>query len=120
MLAADARERHRFKASVAGQQVEIDLGTIHSVKGQTHHSTLLMESSWYGSDLDGLKGYLLDKPRPKKINLRTIKKLKLAYVAMTRPTHLLCLAIHSSRLTAPEQAQLQELGWQVVVLTAPT
>ncbi|GAA5437642.1 MULTISPECIES: UvrD-helicase domain-containing protein [Deinococcus] len=120
VLAADARERHRFKASVAGQQVEIDLGTIHSVKGQTHHSTLLMESSWYGSDLDGLKGYLLDKPRPKKINLRTIKKLKLAYVAMTRPTHLLCLAIHSSRLTAPEQAQLQELGWQVVVLTAPT
>ncbi|WP_336825058.1 UvrD-helicase domain-containing protein [Sporosarcina sp. USHLN248] len=86
------------------------IGTIHSVKGETHRSTLLMLSSSFIEYVDRevslkfhifdlLKEYLtgnyIDPNTIKDLSLRneTIKSLKLAYVALSRPSHLLVIAI---------------------------
>jgi hypothetical protein len=38
--------------------------------------------------------------------------LKMAYVGMSRPTHLLCVAMHKDRIV-PHRADLENL-WQIV------
>lgn len=45
---------------------------------------------------------------------RMLGRLKLHYVAMTRPTHLLCLAMRKSAFSDPELEQLTRRGWKIM------
>lgn len=105
------------------REVRIKVGSIHSVKGQTHTATLVLETAWHGRNLEQIitwlsgesKGYL------KKDGVRNETRLKTHYVAMTRPSHLLCLALHRQSMHKSDgttnQALIDELkarGWDVV------
>jgi hypothetical protein len=85
--------------------VAIKVGSIHSVKGQTHTATLVLETAWYECNLAHIVAWLSGeaKGKPtKKNSTRDIIRLKTHYVAMTRPSHLLCLALHKSALCSKD------------------
>jgi DNA helicase-2/ATP-dependent DNA helicase PcrA len=93
-------------------QVSVRLGSIHSVKGETHHATLVLESYYFDHHLKVLKPWLLGKRSGgKACNPRMANRLRLHYVAMTRPSHLLCLAMRSDTLSEDEMTTLSERGW---------
>ena len=76
-------------------KVHIRLGSIHSVKGETHTATLVLDSFYYKHHLSELKPWILGeraggmkkkaKGKPELENSRLLGRLKLHYVAMTRP-----------------------------------
>lgn len=104
---------------------EFYIGTIHSVKGETHRSTLLVLNSIFRdylartsySMVDLLKNYLVgnyiepsslaEEQRKKE----TYKALKLAYVALSRPTHLIAIAMPKSLIDQDFVECLKEFGW---------
>jgi len=104
-----------------GRAVDICLGSIHSVKGETLLATLLLDvfnQHYFSKSLIGPLRNLPPTKKDKKPGVFDLKHRRLAYVAMTRPTHLLCLAIRASTLGlgADENRCIQELeaqGWQV-------
>ena len=83
--------------------INIEVVTVHSVKGQTHCATLYLESFYYN---DGGKSYesqrLADAFLGNSITNRGIRiqqSLKMTYVGFSRPTNLLCVALHKDRFT---------------------
>ena len=54
------------------------------------------------------------KGKPELESYRLLGRLKLHYVAMTRPSHLLCLAMRRDAFNPAELKQLQTQGWQLV------
>lgn len=113
----DQQERTKLNIYVAkknGREVDIHLDSIHGVKGQTHLATLVLDTfnrtHFFKQILNPLIG--------KTINSTDATRLRLAYVAMTRPTHLLCLAIPDSSLGSKNNADknmllLQDMGWAI-------
>lgn len=87
-------------------ELEIEITSVHAVKGQTHCATLYLES-YYHQDGKGpnsksyesqrLKDQFLDKQIKKTVGDRVKKSAKMAYVGFSRPTDLLCIAIHRGR-----------------------
>lgn len=80
--------------------VQIELGTIHSVKGETHISTLVLETWYEGKHeseiiMDQLLG-ISYKTKTKDTYRK--ETLKMAYVAMSRPKYFLCMAIKKVRI----------------------
>lgn len=105
-------------------KVQVRLGSIHSVKGETHTATLVLESYFHKHHLNELKPWLLGEReggfrqsvRGKTVpeGTRMLGRLKLHYVAMTRPTHLLCLAMRKNAFSDPELERLTRRGWKIV------
>ena len=85
--------------------IKIEVTTVHSAKGQTHTATLYMESYYYQDGRgDNVKSYesqrLLEQIKGNKIenmNDRGKQSTKMVYVGFSRPTHLLCFAVHKDR-----------------------
>lgn len=109
---------YRFDDS--GGTIDIRLGSIHSVKGQTHLATLLLSTYWYdGHSAKRIMPWLLgQKVNGSGAGTRDIQRLLNTYVAMTRPSHLLCIAIPRSALGGDEIidqniATLKGRGWHV-------
>lgn len=106
-------------------KVHIKIGSVHSVKGQTHTATLVLETFWQDRqgrhNLELLLPWLDGHRRGEPSNgVHQKSRLKLHYVAMTRPTHLVCLAMKRStfenddgELDAPVVQALEKHGWQV-------
>ncbi len=85
--------------------IEIELATVHSVKGQTHTATMYLES-FFGQgggdkrfESQRLSNQIKGTPFPSTGSLQsTVKKsARMVYVGFSRPTHLLCFAVHQSR-----------------------
>lgn len=96
------------------KDIEVEVGTIHSVKGETHTATLYLETDYYSqreSDriLDQIKGIVYSNEDPTK-DIRRKETLKMAYVGMSRPTHLLCLAVKKKNVE-PNKEALEDYGW---------
>lgn len=99
-------------------KVNIRLGSIHSVKGETHTATLVLESYFHEHHLQELKPWLLGvKTGGTGQKVRMSGRLKLHYVAMTRPSHLLCLAMRRDSLDDAEMATLAARGWHIIDCT---
>jgi DNA helicase-2/ATP-dependent DNA helicase PcrA len=91
--------------------IEIKVGTIHSVKGETHMATLLVEnenyidseSSYFWGHQSGNDLFCPNNTykRPTKSYAQLEQRLKTTYVAMSRPTHLLCVAVQKSKAGCP-------------------
>ena len=95
-------------------KVEIKVGSIHSVKGETHIATLVMDTFYKKHHLLMLKPWLLGaKSGGGSENKTLLSRLRQHYVAMTRPSHLLCLAMREDCLTESDINQLKTLGWRV-------
>lgn len=94
--------------------IKIEVGTVHSVKGETHTATLYLETYYDKktcSDrlLPFLKGLY---PENESKKARHIENLKVAHVAFSRPTHLLAFACKKAAITGHE-ADLREHGWEI-------
>ncbi len=89
-----------FRRDSAKGLVKIRVGSIHSVKGETYTATLVLDTFFF------------------KQNFANVTRLKQHYVAMTRPTHLLCLAIKGSTFSPAEQAVLRARGWRLAQVGA--
>jgi hypothetical protein len=81
------------------------ISTVHSAKGETHTATLYLETYYYGNDKNNSAAYeserLVDPFSGKSLTKSTKPRIKesarMIYVGFSRPTHLLCFAIHKSR-----------------------
>jgi hypothetical protein len=111
-----------YRHAKGGRTVVIRIGSIHSAKGETHTATLVLETYWYDHNLESLLAWL-DGSKAGKSSAgdRQESRLKVHYVAMTRPTHLLCLAMKKSTVdTNSGLAQkLTARGWVIQDLTGP-
>jgi len=100
------------------RSVCIQIGTIASVKGETHVATLVMEAHGGQARCFDLEMALsnLSDGTPIASTTSEIKRslYRNLYVAMSRPTHLLCLAVNKSRTQLAQVQALIEKGWQVV------
>lgn len=85
-------EKNIFIDPIRGRRIEFD--TIHGVKGETHDATLYLETDRQGaSDLNRILPYY-GVGKPGKSNLFDYSR-KLAYVGMSRPRKLLCVAMQA-------------------------
>ncbi len=107
----NAQSRNRF---VAENGLVIDVGTAHSVKGETHFATLYLETR-YQKDCDAsrliefLKG---NRPAKQIEKAHHQQNLKIAHVAFSRPTHLLAFACQRSSIMGHEDG-LRANGWVI-------
>lgn len=94
----------------------VEVGTVHSVKGETHLATLYLETFYRKSCGQHLIDQLLGKPySPPQNKKDTYKKacLKIAHVGMSRPTHLLCVALNQD-IVDKNRKGLEENGWKII------
>jgi len=95
--------------------IRIEIGTIHSAKGQTHTATLYLETFFQGKyESEYLKNMFLNN----SINNNGVhikQAMKMSYVGFSRPTHLLCVAIHKERFER-EIANIDNDIWEIRVL----
>jgi DNA helicase-2/ATP-dependent DNA helicase PcrA len=104
-----------FRYSSAASDVCVGVDTIHSVKGRTLKAILVLETFVNSHDLFALAkaGYLLGQRPTRAPGEHLSRHLKRVYVAMTRPTGLLCLAMLDSHVTVADRLALERLGWHV-------
>lgn len=94
-----------------GNQINIEVSTVHGVKGQTHTATLYLETFHYDYDIMRIIEYLKGKYIP-STQKRVRSNLRVAYVGMSRPSRLLCVAVHEAHLTSHRE-ELQVVGWKI-------
>jgi DNA helicase II / ATP-dependent DNA helicase PcrA len=115
-----------YRYSDGGNSVDIRLSSIHLAKGQTHLATLILETFNQSHFLHSLKPWLLGENQngAKCTSDKAGQRLLQVYVAMTRPTHLLCLALRSGSLGVGDaytsnQEKLIAQGWRIQHLASP-
>lgn len=106
--------------------LEIEITSIHAVKGQTHCATLYLES-YFQKDGNGanaksyesqrLKDQFLGTQIQSTVGDRVKQSTKMAYVGFSRPTDLLCIAIHQDRFNALQDTINTDI-WEIVTVTA--
>lgn len=108
----------------------IEFSTIHGVKGESHDATLIVETKNYSHDINSMLPYLtgeLPSTEMPNENLRenpstakfkpNQKFMRQLYVGMSRPKHLLCLALNSSEVTEDKIEALTNNGWEIRTLS---
>lgn len=102
-----------YNCPITGLNVEI--GTVHSVKGETHLATLYVETFYQRKhESQRLKDSFCGVDNIQFTAERDKEAAKMAYVAMSRPTHLLCFAMHQDRYNAMRE-NLND-RWEIVML----
>ena len=96
----------KSSSSIKVDDLNIEITTVHSAKGQTHCATLYLES-FYHQDGRGknaksyesqrLAAQFLGNPIAGDAGTRVKESLRMAYVGFSRATNLLCVAIHQDR-----------------------
>ncbi|WP_101841937.1 UvrD-helicase domain-containing protein [Halobacillus sp. Marseille-P3879] len=104
----------------------VRIGTIHSVKGETHRSTLLVESfNRWGRDLPEkdpqitpvVKSIISNPEVAVEDATNQISYIeKQIYVALSRPTHLAALALPVEEFNTNDIEVLENMGWRVLNL----
>lgn len=102
--------------------LEVEVGTVHSVKGETHTATLYLESYYYQDgrgknaksyESQRLKEQFARTPICDSANDRTKQSARVVYVGFSRPTHLLCFAVHTNRF---DENVFRNGGWEIYKL----
>lgn len=111
---------------------ELQLSTIHGIKGETHDATLILETKNHTFDVETMLPYLVgtlpsdqnpiedlpDKPNSKRAFKPNRIFMRQLYVAASRPRHLLCMAIHDSRICDDQKESLTAAGWRIMTITS--
>jgi hypothetical protein len=101
----------------SGRELEFNIGTVASMKGETHLASLVLES--YGGKS---KRFDLELALPaiaglgkglNKLSVLQQSQMRNIYVAMSRPTRFLCLAANASRVAEETRAALVAKGWRL-------
>ena len=96
-----------FRYPALDPSVEIRISSIHAVKGETHTATLVLDTFYHVHHLKSLKRWLTGaKAGGAGENTRMQSRLRLHYVAMSRPSHLLCLAMRDDALAGEDIKKL--------------
>lgn len=108
----------RCQVTHHGRSLDFGLGTVAGMKGETHAASLVLES--YGGTsrkfdvalgLEYIAGVaskeLAKLPKTQQAQMRNL------YVAMSRPTKLLCLAANESRVPQSLRDILADKGWHI-------
>lgn len=111
----------RCEVTHQGRSLDFGLGTIARMKGETHAASLVLES--YGGSsrkFDVALGleYITGEAKIKiaKIPKTQQAQMRNLYVAMSRPTTLLCLAANESRVPQHLRDKLVLKGWQIQIV----
>ena len=108
-----------FRYPAASPRVAIRVGSIHSAKGETHTATLVLETYYYTHQLEALRPWLVgERSGGRGARQQECSRLRQHYVAMTRPTHLLCLALQEHALSITDLGKLKAAGWRVARVEA--
>jgi vacuolar-type H+-ATPase subunit I/STV1 len=99
---------------ISDSGIVVNVGTVHSVKGETHAATLYLETDYYGKTdaqrlINFLKGKRISSELQKK---RHIYTLKIAHVAFSRPKYLLAFACRASNVDEHNR-ELENNGWEI-------
>lgn len=101
----------------SGRELEYSLGTVASMKGETHIASLVLES--YGGtsrrfDMQVALPFIAGIGKKfDKLTATQQAQMRNLYVAMSRPTQFLCLAANESRVDAQTLAALAAEGWDI-------
>ena len=92
--------------------IDIEVSTVHAVKGETHAATLYLETFYnrhHESDrlAEQFKGVAYTGT-----DADTLKNLRVAYVGMSRPRYMLCVAIQQDRFDKIDCNELRKI-WKV-------
>jgi hypothetical protein len=109
---------NKLTTEINGRNFEIEVATIHSVKGETHAATLVLETKNHEFDVGGLMEYILGDNDVKPTGVRKQKFMKQLYVAFSRPRYLLCVAVDISRFPEKHINRNEYAGWNIVDLTS--
>jgi len=102
-------------------EVKIDIGTVHSSKGQTHCATMYVETAYQRPIYESNKVIKSDSNpflhQEHRCNGKFDRQaLKMMYVGFSRPTHLLCFACLKENIDS-EIEDYRALGWEIIDLT---
>jgi len=111
---------NRYRFGREGRHVDIEVGTIHSAKGQTHTATLVLETYFKRHDIEDVLPWICGERcgAGQREGRERAERMRLVYTAATRPSYLLCLAmrrdaIRRNGLEADTRSRLEQLGWTV-------
>ncbi|MGD0217459.1 MAG: UvrD-helicase domain-containing protein [Desulfobaccales bacterium] len=94
-----------------GEQIKIEVCTVHAAKGETHTATLYLETFFRKYDIVRIIEYLKgNHTLPTQKLVRT--SLRMAYVGMSRPSHLLCIAVQNGNISG-HLDKLRKAGWKI-------
>lgn len=118
VMSGERSEVNNNSNSLLFGEIEISLGTVHSVKGQTHTATLYIESAYYNDsgkmyESQRLAGQLKGERLRSSAGKRVRESAKMVYVGFSRPTHLLVFAVHKENF----DSYLSEIDtdcWEVI------
>lgn len=114
---------------------QIHIETVHRAKGQTHCATLYIETIYQGKyesmHVHNRIAKIKTKTRPAvycsnpffketgtpQKNSYAKNAMKMVYVGLSRPTHLLCYAMHKSSYEKYDVDRLKDCGWHIIDLT---
>ena len=99
---------------------DIEIGTIHSAKGETHTATLYLET-FYGNGNSNYESQRLAEQYKfidfnKHNKKQHIQSTKMAYVGFSRPTHLLCVAVQKDRYKS-HLSDIDTNKWEIIHIT---
>lgn len=106
------KKGNAFVYTSGERHVEIKLGSIHSVKGQTHLATLLLETYFRTHDVKKVLP-LLEGKTVKSTTLQA-ERMALNYVALTRAEGMVCIALPESEVSKTDHRLLSANGWNIV------
>lgn len=109
----ESLEQNEYSNIYRSSDLDIEVGTVHSVKGETHVATLYMETFFHtGHEGQLLWNQFLGLPYEKRSSDSVNRKaLKIAYVAMSRPRYFLCVAISKEHYQESEDIRER---WNVI------
>lgn len=111
ICSANTPERNVFIDPIRGRRILFD--TIHGVKGETHDATLYLETDRKkASDLNRIL-YCFGVGKQESSSLYDYSR-KLAYVGMSRPKKLLCVAMQAA--TYEKSKGIFDSDWEIVDL----
>lgn len=112
---SDKIDQQNYYISEKYPEIEVKVDTVHSVKGETHKATLYLETFRAKHDLRLILPFLKGQYDTKLASKKQINSaLKVAYVGMSRPSHLLCLAMNSDELNQKDLLELEQSGWELI------
>ena len=100
----------------------IEISTVHHVKGMTHCATMYVETFYYEYECNHLikeTRKCLDaspffKDTCNITGKRARQAMKMLYVGMSRPAHLLCYASLKQNWDEARLQKMRDVGWQVI------
>ena len=112
--AKSAVQTEGFYLHRAGEvSLPIRYDSIHAVKGETHAATLVVETFARQHDLKELLPVLTAAQHGSQMRDSARGHCKRVFVGMSRPSHLLCLAISAQHINDAQIKALVANGWKI-------